>query len=506
MSKALWWIKRDFRLTDNAALTMATENNQEVLPLFAFEPGLIAQPDYSPMHVWAWRKALEDLKKSTHKKKGNVLVATEEIITVLTHLKKFWDFDHIYAHEETGNDWTFSRDKRVMAWAKKNNIKFIEIPQTGVIRRLKSRADRQPIIKERLIESTPLPEPKDLKFPQSCQDLCETKSIPGLSQFFDMKEYEHIQWEELQVVSETAGQKDLASFLNDRGQGYSGGISSPNTAFRHGSRLSVHLAWGTLSLRTIFHATLQKIGQHKGQPDPLDKKWGRSLRAFSSRLHWHDHFIQRLESEPNMEFQAINTAYDQVRYEDDPQKLNAWKYGQTGFPMVDACMRCLQATGFLNFRMRAMVVSFACFGLHLSWRTIHPSLAQIFLDYEPGIHLSQLQMQAGIVGINTIRVYSPSKQIEDQDPDCKFIKHWIPELRDFTSTEIKSYEKISLGDYPRPIVDFKPRAKAMKDQIFAIRKSEAGKAASQAVLTKHGSQKKKKKPVQKKPPQASLGI
>jgi len=201
-----------------------------------------------------------------------------------------------------------------------------------------------------------------------------------------------------------------------------------------------------------------------------------------------------------MEFKVLNPAYEAIFYEDDEIKLKAWKYGQTGFPIIDACMRCLQATGFLNFRMRALVVSFACFGLHLSWKKIYPHLAQIFLDYEPGIHLSQLQMQAGIVGINTIRVYSPSKQILDQDPDCKFIKQWIPELQKFTTAEIINFETVLLGDYPKPIVDFKVRAKQMKDQIFTIRKSEAGKASSKKVLALHGSRKapKKKKVVKDK--------
>ena len=151
-----------------------------------------------------------------------------------------------------------------------------------------------------------------------------------------------------------------------------------------------------------------------------------------------------------------------------------------------------------------MVVSFAVYGLNLSWRTIHPPLARIFLDYEPGIHLSQLQMQAGVVGINTIRVYSPTKQIIDQDPDCRFIKKWVPELAEFSAEDIISYETKPLGDYPAPIVDFKQTSKAMKDQIFTIRKSDAGKEASAEVLEKHGSRKKTPKRKNKKSPQASL--
>ena len=191
-----------------------------------------------------------------------------------------------------------------------------------------------------------------------------------------------------------------------------------------------------------------------------------------------------------MEFSAINPIFNLVEYEDDPEMLACWLAGKTGFPLIDACMRCLQETGFLNFRMRAMVVSFACFGLHLSWRTIHGPLAQIFLDYEPGIHLSQLQMQAGITGINAIRVYSPAKQLLDHDADCEFVKRWVPELQNFKAVQIAHAEEIKLEGYPKPVVCLKEQAKKMKDQIFSIRKSVEGKESNRQMLRKHGSAKK----------------
>jgi len=312
------------------------------------------------------------------------------------------------------------------------------------------------------------------------------QSLPDYTQFYGPQSYSHIQFDQLQTVSETRARKDLRSFLYERGEGYSGGISSPNSAFDRGSRLSVHLAWGTISLRTVFKATA-KAQQHHRDNHISAAQWGKSLRAFTSRLHWHDHFIQRLESVPQTEFVALNPAYANLVYTDDPDKLTAWVHGMTGFPLIDACMRCLQSIGFVNFRMRAMVVSFAVYGLHLSWRTIHPPLARIFLDYEPGIHLSQLQMQAGVVGINTIRVYNPTKQITDQDH------------------EIIEHQSEPLGEYPAPIVDFQMASRAMKDQVFAIRKSTEGKEASEVVLKAHGS--RKKRPVRKKKkakPQASL--
>ena len=494
--RAIWWIKRDFRLRDNVALCNALADQDEILPVFIFEQGLIDQADTSPMHVWAWQQALGDLRKNLQKLGGDIWLATGDILECLDILRRHYNFDTIYSHEETGIGWTYERDKAVAKWCKKCDIIWHEYPQNGVIRGLSDRDKRQAIIKKRLLHDDPLPAPKNIKFPTALRPYCERLVIPAWDHFFDSKAYPYIAWDDLQNISETAAWQDFDSFLGARGYGYSGGISSPNTAFHNGSRLSVHLAWGTISLRSVFHATFLTRAYHKNNDDLMgyasnrSKKWERSLRAFSSRLHWHDHFIQRLESAPYMEFQALNPAYDAIEYEDDDAKLEAWKYGRTGFPIIDACMRCLQATGFLNFRMRAMVVSFACFGLHLSWKTIHPHLAQIFLDFEPGIHISQLQMQAGVVGINTIRVYSPTKQILDQDPDCIFIKKWVPELSEFSAQEITQYEHIILGDYPAMIVDFKASSRVMKEQIFAIRRSMKGKEESQKILERHGSRKR----------------
>lgn len=502
--RALYWIKRDFRLYDNAALCRAIAENDQILPLFIFEPEYIAQPDISPMHIWAWQQSLMDMQKRFRAIDADVLIATGNILDILSALRQKYAFDSIYSHEETGIGWTYERDKSVAKWCVANGVNWREEPQTGVVRGLKNRANRQSILKKRLFDSDPLPAPESIKFPQKFVKICAKRPIPSAKDFFDYKKYPHIRWDGLQNISESAAHDDLHSFLNERGLGYSGGISSPNSAFTRGSRLSVHLAWGTISLRHIFHETHKAAASRKAADDQQSAQWARSLRAFSSRLHWHDHFIQRLESAPEMEFKSLNPAYAKIIYEDDAAKLEAWKYGRTGFPIIDACMRCLQAIGFINFRMRAMVVSFAIFGLHLSWKTIHPHLAQIFLDYEPGIHISQLQMQAGIVGINTIRVYNPTKQMIDQDPDCIFIKQWIDELSDFSAAEIQNYEQIILGDYPAMIVDFKPAAKAMKDQIFAIRRSMEGKKASQEVLDLHGSRRGPRKSKRKKSNQSKV--
>ena len=148
-----------------------------------------------------------------------------------------------------------------------------------------------------------------------------------------------------------AGLELLESFLKERGRGYARGLSSPLTAASACSRLSPHLAFGTLSLREVVHASRARRGP----------------RAFEERLHWHCHFIQKLESEPELEFRDAHPAYAGLR-DTDPQRLEAWSQGRTGWPFVDACMRSLAATGWLNFRMRAMVMAVASYHLRLDWR------------------------------------------------------------------------------------------------------------------------------------------
>ena len=192
-----------------------------------------------------------------------------------------------------------------------------------------------------------------------------------------------------------------------------------------------------------------------------------------------------------MENHPINKAYAALEYEDDADLLEAWRLGQTGVPMIDACMRCLKETGFLNFRMRAMVVSFACFGFKLSWKFIHEPLAKVFLDYEPGIHLSQLQMQAGVVGFKAIRVYNPYKQYLDHEPEVIFVKRWVPELRNLNSSELTLLEKNPSNKYLSLGTDFRENAAEMKRRVFAIRKSYEGKIETTRNLADHGSKRRR---------------
>ncbi|GAB4209252.1 MAG: hypothetical protein Fur0019_15870 [Tibeticola sp.] len=240
--------------------------------------------------------------------------------------------------------------------------------------------------------------------------------------------------------------------------------------------MSAHLAFGTVSMREVHQTTEARIAELQAEGGEAARRFAYHLRGFAGRLRWHCHFMQKLEDQPDIEFRNVARACDGLREaEFDPARLAAWREGRTGFPMVDACMRCLNATGWLNFRMRAMLVSFAAYHLWLHWREPGLHLARQFLDFEAGIHWSQMQMQSGTTGINTLRIYSPAKQQRDHDPDLVFIRRWLPEW--------------GTRDYPPPIVDERAAPIQAKTRLYAVRRQPEARAEAAAIAERHGSRK-----------------
>jgi deoxyribodipyrimidine photo-lyase len=286
-------------------------------------------------------------------------------------------------------------------------------------------------------------------------------------------------------------------------------MSSPVTGWEGCSRLSPYLAFGCISLRTVHQAAVRRVAELREierSGGAVDRRWFGSLASFGARLRWHCHFMQKLEDEPRVEFENFSRAFDGLREEysvtpEARERLRLWQEGKTGYPMVDACMRAVRATGWLNFRMRAMVASFASYHLWLHWREPAVYLARHFLDFEPGIHFSQFQMQSGTTGINTIRIYSPAKQALEQDPKGVFIRRWVPELAGVPESwlsqphlmppEMQQRCGCVIGaDYPAPIVDHQAAVAGARQRLGAARRRPNAAAEAKRVLGKHGSRKR----------------
>ena len=499
----LVWFKRDLRVDDHAPLFAAAARGP-LLPLYIVEPSVIQADDFSARHWTFIRASLSELRAELASRGQPLIVRVGEAIAVFTALRQQHSYTAIWAHEETGNAITYARDRAVRRWARAQGVALHELPQHGVVRRLASRDNWAGLWEQRMRQPL-VPTPSTIQ-PVGGIAAGEIPNHADLDLEPDLRL-------EQQPGGATNGQTLLETFLHQRGKNYTREMSSPLTAWDACSRLSPHLAWGTLSIRQVAQAGRAQAAALREERANSDRRavpitsdiptWLRSLQSFDSRLHWHCHFMQKLEDEPAIEFHNFVRAYDGMREDAFNQAAYAaWSLGQTGYPMIDAAMRAMIHTGWLNFRMRAMLVSFAAYDLWLHWRSFHPYLARIWSDYEVGIHLCQLQMQSGTTGINTVRIYNPVKQSHDQDPEGLFIRRWVPELAAVPNSFIHtpwlmpSEQQRALGcvigkQYPAPIVDHAPAAAQAKAKLAAVRRKPETHAQANAVQEKHGSRMKK---------------
>ena len=495
-NKSLVWFKKDLRVTDHEPLLRATSHGQ-CIGLFIIEADWLTSDEFSSKQLQFLQDCLEELKNNLTKLNIPLLIMHGDCITCFKGIHKKFAFDSIYSHMETGVNWTYQRDIKVKTWCRNNSIDWHESKQFAVIRKLKNR-DAWNRSRKFIIER-PLHEPVTLQSHQPDTTNINCITINAIDQLVKDRLKN-----EIQRGGSLKANNILSSFLTQRGMYYSKNMSSPNTAFEQCSRLSPHISWGTISMSQI-HIQL-KIAQDKSN----NNHWYRSLRAFENRLWWHCHFIQKLESEPEIEFTNVNTGFNGMREENFNQEyFHAWCKGETGFPIIDACMRALHQHGWINFRMRAMLISFASYQLWLHWQKPAHHLAKLFTDFEPGIHYSQVQMQSGVTGINAIRIYSAIKQAKDQDPDGTFIRKYCPELSALSNENIHEpqltppLEQMACGvvigkDYPHPIVDHLEAYRHAKSNIFKWKSKPSTKELSKQILIKHASRKNSHFPTQKR--------
>lgn len=493
----LVWFKRDLRSADHQALTAAAARGP-VLPLYVIEPELWQQPDSALRHWQFIAESLRELDQDLRQRGQGLLVCEGDILSVLKDLHQRFGLRAVHSHEETGNGWTYQRDRQVADWLKAKSIEWHQYPQFGVCRPLTNR-DHWASNWDRFMAQPQQQAPARLtpviptQLPTLERSLgAEQRPCPGR-----------------QPGGRYHGLRLLRSFLGQRSRRYRASLSAPDAASRYCARLSTYIAYGCISLREVVQATDRALAQQ------ADAQWRASLQAFKSRLYWHCHFIQKLEDQPDIEFVDLYPAMRGLRTERQPQRLAAWAEGRTGYPMIDACMRQLHHDGWLNFRMRACLMSFASYLLWLPWRDSALHLARQFTDYEPGIHYCQAQMQSGTTGINALRIYNPVKQSLDQDQEGDYIRHWVPELARVPASwihqpwqmpaSLQQQWAVRIGeDYPVPIVDHEAAAREARRLIKLHLHSQPGeqKAAWQeGIRQRHAS--RKRPPQRRKTPESS---
>ena len=466
------WFKKDLRIQDNEALFEASKNFT-LLPIYIIENDLWSQNSYSDRQWQFCKESLIDLNQDLKTLGQQLIIRTGDVIETFEEISKSFKIMGIYSHQETGDYYTYKRDQKLRNWAITQNIPWNEYLQFAVFRGKTNRDYWANNWKKHLEKKIP-----QIKLKLNTVNF-RLGNIPN-DDFFKFKE-------DKCLGRLKGGRKEgllrLEIFLRKDIYLYRKNISNPDKSKDNCSRLSPYITWGCLSIREIYKKANLK--------NDINSK------MFKSRLAWHCHFIQKLESEPELEFKEFHSFFNNLRKKND-RFLKQWSEGNTGYPFLDACMRSLNHNGWLNFRMRAMLMSFASYNLWIPWQESGETLAKKFVDYEPGIHWCQCQMQSGTTSINTNRIYNPVKQGKDHDPEGKFIREWLPELKNIPNHFIhepwlifnyEEYKNLNKINYNNPIVNLRETSKYARKRLYEITQIEGYWDISKNIYIKHGSRK-----------------
>ena len=457
------WHRRHLRIPDHPAVTHATREYATVCPLFVFDPRFYG-PDALACDARRrfLHESLTDLGERYADRGIELVLAHGDPLDVLAaFVDAGWA---VVATADATSRYGARRDDRA---AEDLDVAFVD--DDGIRRGVADPRDGWAGHVESYLHGEPTA-PHDSGFGD--HGVASTTTVASVEERHAVEATK----ESVPVGGREAALARLDRFV-DRIHEYPASISSPAAAETGTSRLSAFLRFGCLSVREVFRR-LER-----------DAPEGRGTDLFRDRLYWNRHYTQKLQDWPGWTEHAVNPVFRRLNWDRrDDDLIAAWKRGETGYPMVDASMRCLRETGWLNFRMRAMCASFFGYVLEQPWRVGADHFYEHLIDADPAINYTQWQYQTGLTGVAAVRIYNPRKQVRENDPDGEFVRRWVPELAAVPPGHLDEPEKMPLAtqdelgvrigeDYPRPVVDFEAKRVAARERFdrLADRAAEAAR-------------------------------
>ena len=434
------WFRRDLRICDHPALAGAIATQANIIPLFIFSPYLLEHPETGSGRVQFMLRCLDSLQKNLEHLGSTLIRRHGDQAEELAKLSQEVGADAVYWNDDSERAWRSQTDQDAISTLKEIGVEAKIFRSEGV---LPAGGQETYALKHftpqwyRFVSEPAAPRPVQLPAVSGVESVgmrsLKDLGLPPTDQV-------------VPVAGEREAHRLLNEFLQNRSGRYIKSLSVAEKATENCSHLGPHLKFGTISAKTIY----QQVRRHR----PTVSKWHKkNLDGFIGRLFWRDHFAQKLRNLPRCETESYLEAFDSVPWSQNEDHYQAWCEGKTGYPLVDAAMRCLNTTGWIPFRLRALCATFLCIDLFLPWQWGANHYMSKLMDADVAIDHWQWQSHAGVSNRKRkwFRVYNPVKSIDKIDPDGSFIRRWVPELEGVAIADLKTPE--CSGQYILPLVE-----------------------------------------------------
>jgi deoxyribodipyrimidine photo-lyase len=438
------WFKRDLRLSDHRPLYEALAGNSKVLLLFVEEEMLTSSIQYSERHWNFIKQSLLDMNSELEVLDASVFSCRAECINLFKRLTEQYEVQGVYSYVESDIPVTYKRNNKVSRFFKNNGISWYQFPRNGVV----SDAGVTEQWRKNWVNfmSSPIETAKLVS-----EKFLTREDLLALHTFISPLDLNFVLDNSFQIGGRKNAVELLNGFLNDS-------INDENSLKYGYSRLSPYLSWGNLSLREVY----KFVQKFKFEKTEVFKR-----NSFLERLYSQSEYIQNFEREHSSEQSDLIWAKQKLKPGVSKKYQDAWKSATTGIPIIDACMICLEKTGYLSYDMRTLLVCFFTQDLLQPWQDAAAFLSSLFLDFHPGVHYPQLEALQGKISKDITFGNHPISFSKNTDPDGLFIKKWIPQLANLpikyihepylmSPLEQQIYNIVLGKDYPKPIVDLIP--------------------------------------------------